>query len=224
MNTMSLNPSTNRRTEVQLMSSLLLFATLGFSFPTLSKPKDPVAWITQQFSYRHARRDLGPFKHVPLPQSFLATRKEKDVCRSASGIASSWIVPNGLGRYPWNRGLKGRNVTSLSLHYHCRSLHYHYTTITTIRFSNKKNMARPCNLTVSWRHRQTLKFLVRMRFLELWELKLGPRSAGAKLRLHTSTKSSNEMTKKHDMPVCHYMLWMLLWYIPLSTCKEPLPG
>ena len=182
MNTMSLNPSTNRRTEVQLMSSLLLFATQGFSFPTLNKAKDPVAWITQQFSYRHARRDLGPFKHVPLPQSFLATRREKDVCRSASGIASSWIVRNSLWRYPWNRGLKGRNVTSLWLH-------YQIATLSLPSGSPTKPMAQPCNLTVSWRHRQTLKFLVRMRFLELWELKLGPRLAGAKLRLHTSTKS-----------------------------------
>lgn len=49
-----------------------------------------------------------------------------------------------------------------------------------------------------------------MRFLELWELKLGLRLAGANLRLHTSTKFTNEMSKKHDMPVCHYMLWMLL--------------
>lgn len=214
MNTVSLNPSTNRRTGVQLMSSLLLFATLGFSFPTLSKPKDPVAWITQQFSYRHARRDLGPFK-----TKFPCNEKGR---RMFAAPPQGLLVPELFE-------IVCEDIHEIALSKEGMSLAYHYTTpsdryiITTIRFSNKI-MARPCNLTVSWRHKQTLKFLVRMRFLELWELKLGLRLAGANLRLHTSTKSSNEMTKKHDMPVCHYMLWMLLWYLPFSACKEPLPG
>ena len=69
---------------------------------------------------------LGPSNTFHYHKVSLQQEREKDVCRSASGIASSWIVRNSLWRYPWIRGLKGRNVTSPSLHYHCRSLHYHY--------------------------------------------------------------------------------------------------